>query len=133
MSVSHHPFDLPEDWDASDLVGRARMALEALARCGVDILLAGHVHVSNTGDTTERHKIGGHAALVVQAGTATSTRGRGETNSFNALRVAGHEVTVEYYGWDPAVRDFNVSKRETFEHAANGWIPKNADGRVNRS
>jgi 3',5'-cyclic AMP phosphodiesterase CpdA len=127
MVVTHHPFDLPEHWDSSDIVGRARMAMEALERCGVDLLLAGHVHMSDASDTTETYKIGGHTALVVQAGTATSTRGRGETNSFNALRVAAHEVTVERYAWDPAALEFKPAKRETFEHTAEGWISKSAE------
>ena len=124
MVVTHHPFDLPEDWDSSDIVGRARMAMQALARCGVDILLAGHAHTSHAGEAMAGYKIGGHASLIVQAGTATSTRGRGETNSFNALRVSAHEATVERYSWDPAAGDFRLSKRETFERAANGWIER---------
>src|SRR5687768_6785886 len=31
--VTHHPFDLPEGHDETDLVGRARMAMERLASC----------------------------------------------------------------------------------------------------
>lgn len=124
LVVTHHPFDLPQGWDASDIVGRAPMAMQALARCGVDIFLAGHVHMSHAGDTTARYKTGGHAALVVQAGTATSTRARGETNSFNALRVGAHEVTVERYSWDPAALEFKLSKREMFEHTENGWVER---------
>ena len=75
--VSHHPFDLPEGRHENELVGRARMAMEALASCGADLFLAGHLHVSHTGHSSKRYKIEGHSALVVQAGTATSTRGRG--------------------------------------------------------
>lgn len=122
--VTHHPFDLPDEWDSGDIVGRARMAMQALARCGADILLAGHVHMSHAGGATPGGKMGTHAALVVQAGTATSTRGRGETNSFNALRVGAHEATVERYSWDPAALDFRLSKREMFEHTASGWIER---------
>ncbi len=76
--VTHHPFDVAEGADEREIVGRARMAMEALAACGADLLLAGHMHVSQTGRTAERYRIHGHSALFVQAGTATSTRGRGE-------------------------------------------------------
>jgi hypothetical protein len=35
--VTHHPFDLPEGFDDSELVGRAQMAMETLADCGADV------------------------------------------------------------------------------------------------
>ena len=41
----------------------------------------------------------GFNALVVQAGTATSTRARGETNSFNRLRIDGDLIDVERWAW----------------------------------
>ena len=72
--------------DEDDLVGRAAMAMQAFAECGVDLLLSGHLHRTHSGSTALRYEIAGYAALVVQAGTATSTRGRGEANSFNVLR-----------------------------------------------
>ncbi|HAV35043.1 MAG TPA: metallophosphatase, partial [Massilia sp.] len=77
--VTHHPFDLPETFEQRDLVNRAPMAMEVFAECGVDVLLAGHMHVSHAASTAMRYQIDAYAALVVQAGTATSTRGRGET------------------------------------------------------
>ncbi len=85
--VTHHPFDVPDGHDERNLVGRARVAMEALARCGADVFLAGHLHVSHTSHSATRYKIKGHSALVVQAGTATSVRGRGEANAFNVLRI----------------------------------------------
>lgn len=120
--VTHHPFDLPGDWDKRDIVGRAPMAMQVLARCGADILLAGHLHISNTGHTAARYKIGDYAALVVQAGTATSTRARGETNSFNALRILAHETRVERFSWDPAIEEFSQVSTEVFQRTANGWV-----------
>ena len=120
--VSHHPFDLPEHMDEDHIVGRAEAAMKMLQRCGADILLAGHVHMSHAGDTTARYKLDDYAALVVQAGTATSTRGRGETNSFNALRVKLDHVTVEQHSWDEAAQDFVMAKSEPFTRAERGWV-----------
>lgn len=120
--VTHHPLDLPSDWDERHIVGRAPMAMRMLARCGADILLAGHLHMSHTGHTASRYKIGDYAALVVQAGTATSTRARGETNSFNALRIMAHETRVERYSWDPAIDEFTQFSTEVFQRSPNGWV-----------
>ncbi len=119
--VTHHPFDLPEGHDEDELVGRAAVAMEALARCGADLLLAGHLHVGHTGHTAERYKIEGHSALVVQAGTATSTRHRGETNSFNVIRVKHPYVHVERLAWQPDIRTFRPASGETFQHTPKGW------------
>ena len=119
--VTHHPFDLPEGHDESDLVGRAKMAMTGLADCGADLFLAGHLHISHTGHT-KRYNINGHSALVVQAGTATSTRERGEPNSFNLLRIAHPSIVVERFAWIPSTAAFAVSTSERFEHTAEGWI-----------
>lgn len=119
--VTHHPFDLPPNFNAKDLVDRAPLALTMFAECGVDLLLAGHLHASVTGNTAERYKIDGYAALMVQAGTATSTRGRGESNSFNVLRVEGSNIRVERYGWNEAHRDFEKVSTEAFERAGGVW------------
>src|ERR1051325_3293057 len=119
--VTHHPFDLPEGHDERHLVGRARMAMTALAECGADLFLAGHLHISHTGHT-KRYNIRGHSALVVQAGTATSTRERGEANSFNLLRIAYPAITVEKFAWDPATTSFAITTSEQFKHSDEGWI-----------
>jgi 3',5'-cyclic AMP phosphodiesterase CpdA len=119
--VTHHPFDLPEGHDESELVGRAKLAMEAIAQCGADVLLAGHLHVSHTGHSSARYKIAGHSALVVSAGTATSLRGRGETNSFNVLRIKHPFINVERLSWQPERAAFTVSSTEHFRHTVDGW------------
>lgn len=120
--VTHHPFDVPEDRHRSQLVGRARMAMETLASCGADLFLAGHLHISHTGHTATRYRIAGHSALVVQAGTATSTRSRGEANSFNVLRLAHPEITVERMSWQLEVSAFALAETEHFRHTPDGWV-----------
>jgi 3',5'-cyclic AMP phosphodiesterase CpdA len=120
--VTHHPFDLPAGADEREIVGRAAMAMEALAACGTDLLLAGHLHVGHTGHTAERYKIHGHSALYVQAGTATSNRVRGgEANSFNVVRLKHPYIQVERRTWDAGARAFRNGPAETFMHTPEGW------------
>jgi 3',5'-cyclic AMP phosphodiesterase CpdA len=119
--VTHHPFDLPQSHDEDDLVDRAPMAMKAFADCGVDLLLAGHLHTSHAGNTSERYQMSEYAALVVQAGTATSTRGRGEVNSFNVVRVEAQRIEVDRYGWDEVGKQFSLMKTEPFLRRGNVW------------
>lgn len=119
--VTHHPFDLPEGHDIRELVGRAQMAIEGLADCGADLFLAGHLHITHTGHTAQRYKLKGHSSLVVQAGTALSTRARGETNSFNVIRIDHSNITVQRLTWDQTSGTFGVISEERFRQTGNEW------------
>ena len=119
--VTHHPFDLPPGSEESDLVDRASMAMDAFAESGVDLLMAGHLHTSHAGNTSARYKISEYAALVVQAGTATSTRGRGEVNSFNVIRIERERIEVDRYGWDTVHAQFQLLHTEKFLRSGNVW------------
>lgn len=119
--VTHHPFDLPTHVENPDLVDRAPMAMAAFAECGVDLLLSGHMHASHSGSTADRYQMSEYAALVVQAGTATSTRGRGEVNSFNVVRVEHDKVEVDRYGWDMIGNAFSLMTTEKFLRSGNIW------------
>ena len=120
--VTHHPFDLPEGHNERQLLGRARMAMETLARCHADLFLAGHLHVSQTTHSATRYQIKGHSALVVQAGTAASDRGRGEENSFNVVRVERPHIAIERFAWQPQLANFGLTTTERFRHTSDGWI-----------
>jgi len=119
--VTHHPFDLPASHGPSALVGRARMAMNGFARCQVDLFLAGHLHVSHAGSSALRYSIPGHAAVVVQAGTAASTRGRGELNSFNLIRIDRPTMEVERWSWDAGRSRFARVLSECFRRMPHGW------------
>ncbi|SNB45824.1 metallophosphoesterase [Geobacter sp. DSM 9736] len=120
--VTHHPLDLPRQWRKATVVGRADMAMKVMASCGADLLLAGHYHVSHTGGTASRYPIQGYSALVVHAGTATSTRGRGELNTFNVLRIERPFVTIERYYWRVEQGIFQVFREERYQQAGEGWL-----------
>ena len=119
--VTHHPFDLPDRRAANDRLRGAGLAMEMLWACRCDLLLAGHLHVGDAGSVA-MHAVGGsHDAIVVQAGTATSTRGRGELNSFNAIHVEANRIEVQRFGWRPLDRVFESLGIEHFERTAAGW------------
>lgn len=112
--VTHHPFDLPAGHSARDLVRRAPMAMALFARCGADLLLSGHLHAGSVGSTAARYPLpGGYSALLVQAGTATSTRVRGEANSFNVIRIDAPRIEVQPQVWDPAAGAFRPVQAES--------------------
>ncbi len=119
--VTHHPFDVTEGGDAGDVVGRAGMAMAGFAQCRIDMLLSGHVHTSGTGYSAQRYDIAGYSALLVQAGTATSSRQRGETNAWNLIRVERPHITVECRSWDAVRGSFEVSRTSHFTYGAAGW------------
>ncbi len=119
--VTHHPFDLPEGVREERLLGRAAMAMGKLSAVGADLFLAGHLHISHIGHTGERYKIGGHSALVVQAGTV-SVRSRGEQPSFNVLRVERPRIVVERQVWDGAQGGFVSAGASHYRHGEAGWI-----------
>lgn len=117
--VTHHPFDLPEHFSRRDLVGRAHHAMVQIARCGIDLLLAGHFHVTHSGRTASRYQIPGHSAIFVQAGTM-STRRRGESNSFNSLVIRKDVITVARYTAETG-EDFHPISEESFRCTPEGW------------
>jgi len=123
MIVTHHPFDLAGAESRSGLVGRAGMAMAAFANCRIDMFLTGHLHISRTGSSTARYRIAGYSALMIQAGTATSSRRRGEPNAWNIIRIERPQAVVECRTWDDAQASFVLSRADRFLLSSDGWRP----------
>lgn len=119
--VTHHPFDVPPGGDENDVVGRSRLAMAVFAAAGADVFLSGHLHVSHTARTADRYPIEGRSALVIHAGTAVSTRQRGEGNSFNVLRLEAETLTLVRYDWDPDRGAFLPQPEERYARRTRGW------------
>jgi 3',5'-cyclic AMP phosphodiesterase CpdA len=114
--VAHHPFEAPRrDPGASE-------PLSSLISAGIDIFLTGHLHASYTGHTAHRYNAHGRTAVVVEAGTATSTRLRAEANAFNVLRIAPNAIEVELQMFDGT--GFAPVGSQRFSRADNGWSPE---------
>jgi 3',5'-cyclic AMP phosphodiesterase CpdA len=123
--VTHHPlFALQVGESMTSAVGRSELALDAVGEAGVDMLLAGHNHdasVHNARDLVTR----AGPALVVQAGTATSTRVREQQQSFNRIEIEGPLVTVIVESWNGS--DFAAQDAQPYEQEDGGWRIAGAD------
>ncbi|MEQ7873136.1 metallophosphoesterase [Sphingomonas sp. ASV193] len=117
--VTHHPlFAQTVEGEHEKGMKDQRRALDAIAEAGVDLLLAGHNHrgmVARASDLAT----GAGSALVVQAGTATSVRLRGEPQSFNRIEIDRDSVAVTVLEW--AGDAFRPADTETFTREDGQW------------
>ena len=129
--VTHHPlFALPvgDGPELGKAIGKQEMALDAIAEAGIDVLLAGHNHRASTHHAADLITRAG-SALVIQAGTATSTRLRDEEQSFNLIEIAPDDVTVTVQAWDGgqfASRDAQRYRRSADRWSLEGGVTKGA-------
>jgi 3',5'-cyclic AMP phosphodiesterase CpdA len=120
--VTHHPF-LPPPLDPSPpIVGRAMEALRAAEACGVDLVLAGHLHHGYTGDVRTHHTGIRRAVLVAQAGTATSHRVRHEPNSYNVILAEPQRLRFSLRVWDG--ERFVETRTAGYVKAGPDWTPE---------
>lgn len=98
--VTHHPlFALRVGEQVERAIGRQELALDAIEKSGVDMLLAGHNHHASSQDASELVTRAG-GVLVIQAGTATSTRVREQEQSFNTIDIGEATATITVNAWN---------------------------------
>jgi 3',5'-cyclic AMP phosphodiesterase CpdA len=112
--VTHHPlFAMPigRGGELSEAVGHHDRAVTAVCKAGVRIALAGHFHRTYAEAARKMVEKAG-SALVIQAGTATSTRLRNdEPQSFNWIHTHGSdsiELQVVVWNGDRFIRGDHI-------------------------
>lgn len=117
--VTHHPlFAMPiaKGGELSEAVGHHDHAVAAACEAGVHIALAGHFHRTYAESARKMVEKAG-SALVIQAGTATSTRLRNdEPQSFNWLHTHGsRHIELQVVVWDGALFQRGDHVRYSFD------------------
>tara|TARA_R110000868_G_scaffold35025_14_gene125925 strand:+ start:2805 stop:3665 length:861 start_codon:yes stop_codon:yes gene_type:complete len=127
--VTHHPlFAMPigRGGELSEAVGQHEDAIQAAREAGVHLALAGHFHQTYAESATKMVEQAG-GALVIQAGTATSTRLRNdEPQSFNWLHVhRNNEVELQVIVWDGS--GFQRASHVAYHQHGDRWTGEAVD------
>jgi 3',5'-cyclic AMP phosphodiesterase CpdA len=132
--VTHHPlFAMPvgRGGELSEAIGRHEDAARAVSEAGVHIALAGHLHKTYAEAARKMVATAGDA-LLIQAGTATSTRLRNdEPQSFNWIHAHRNDrIELQVVVWNGA----GFSRGDHVEYAfdADGWHRRPVEDPVGR-
>lgn len=119
--VTHHPVIPPPDEPGVTLVGRAESAVDVIDRCGIDLILSGHLHEGYSGDVRTYYPATGRSIVVAQAGTAISRRRREEPNGYNLLTVGIDRIHIEVRKWQDG--RFSPALTSEYHRDDRSWRP----------
>ena len=126
--VTHHPFIPPPKERPHGIVHGAKHALAEMEACGVDIALAGHLHMGYSGDVRTHHEAVRRSIISIQAGTATSNRRRGEPNAYNLIKLDEKRLSVQVRAWNG--RQFGAATDTHFARVEGMWVREAAESKV---
>ena len=119
--VSHHPFNIPAG-HRKLLLARVRHFWKIHMDTGIDLILSGHLHDTLESYQDRAYKLSTPGPLLVQAGTAISTRQRGEKNSFNIITYAAGHIDIDRYEYVSEKQIFAIKKTEHFIRQGKAWV-----------
>ncbi|MBB4657649.1 metallophosphoesterase family protein [Parvularcula dongshanensis] len=114
----HHPVQAIETAAKAGkaVVSGADRVIDTLADAHVDVVMTGHVHLARVTTIKDRN----WRFVMSQAGTAVSTRLRGEPASYNVLDLGGDDMRIETHRW--AADGFAVERSTRFLRGPGGWV-----------
>ena len=111
--LQHHPVRAQQEADIANLLIGHERAVPAWVDAGLDLLLAGHIHLPYVLPLRGRQRDEGRRGWTLQAGTALSYRVRGSVpNSFNLIRYRQPgECVAERWDYSLLARAFLCKER----------------------
>jgi 3',5'-cyclic AMP phosphodiesterase CpdA len=121
LLLCHHPILPLLKLSAPGEVVNPETILPLLETGGLDLILAGHLHRQFLGETISMDIRMKHSSLLVQAGTAISTRERGEANAYTVITLQKGEISITVRIWDG--KRFHPAAAATYRKADQNWVP----------
>lgn len=97
VAVLHHHVVNPPGSEGRNMIRNAEETVEMLDRCGVELLLCGHIHVSYVGTTLDVRPDLRQGTIICQSGTTTSRRGKSRErgkNSYNVIEIDDRVIRI---------------------------------------
>jgi 3',5'-cyclic AMP phosphodiesterase CpdA len=125
--VAHHHFAPAPDYEGEQVMPKGKRALDRFAELGVDLILGGHLHRAYIGNSLDVYpgKNRDYGIIIVQAGTATSRRGRArerEKNSFNVVRLGDEVIRITQCMFFDDARGFAPVARHVYPRPARRYF-----------
>ena len=125
--AAHHHFVPAPDYLCNLTMPKTKRAIDRFVDMGVELILGGHLHRSYIGNSLNffpgNHRDRG--IIIVQAGTATSSRGIGGEkgkNSFNLVEINDEILRVTHYMFFEAKGEFTPLSRHLFPRAGRQFV-----------
>ena len=117
--VAHHHFAPAPDYESTQVMPKAKRAMDVFRSLEVDLVMGGHLHRAYIGNSLDVYPgvDREHGIVIVQSGTSTSRRGRArerEKNSFNLIRVGEDIVRITHYMFFDEAGGFAPVSRHVF-------------------
>ncbi|MBC8164160.1 MAG: metallophosphoesterase [Roseiflexaceae bacterium] len=97
IAVLHHHVIDPPGSQPGRIISNADDVVDLFDRCGVEVLMCGHIHVSYIGSTLDGRPDLERGTIICQSGTTTSTRGKGREagkNSYNVIEIDDTTIRI---------------------------------------
>jgi 3',5'-cyclic AMP phosphodiesterase CpdA len=123
VAVLHHHVVNPPGSERRNMISNADAAVQLLDRCGVELLLCGHIHVSYVGTTLDVRPDLRQGTIICQSGTTTSRRGKGREhgkNSYNVIEIEDHVIRIGQHMYLEQARRFVPVAEHVFPRRSAG-------------